>query len=200
LKWRQWTVLKPSLRSVCLGSQWVGTGLMLPKRHAFFRSLVNSSLDSEIGATSHCFLTRPSLFEGNPLRVPADAAPCAYKWVWYIPLCSARDCVPWKWKRRVFARSRFRVESITIECLGQARDYGRKAGVSARRRLFTYLVQSMLELRKAWLYRCLKPLKRFNGHDQLKITAISRIGFEPINLRYQHLKIKQVNYLTLLSE
>ena len=32
--------------------------------------------------------------------------------------------------------------------------------------------------------RCLKPLKRFNGHDRLKITAISRIGFEPINLRY----------------
>lgn len=45
--------------------------LMLPKRNAFFRSLVNSSLDSEMGRTSHCFLTRLSLFEGNPLRVQA---------------------------------------------------------------------------------------------------------------------------------
>lgn len=80
---------------------------MFPKRHAFFRSLVNSSLDSEIGVTSYCFLTRLSLFEGNPLRVQADAAPCACEWVWYIPLCSARDCVPRKWKLHVFARSRF---------------------------------------------------------------------------------------------
>lgn len=27
--------------------------------------------------TSNCFLTRLSLFDGNPLRVQADAAPCA---------------------------------------------------------------------------------------------------------------------------
>lgn len=106
--------------------------LMLPKRHAFLRSLVNSSLDSEIGVTSHCFLTRLSLFEGNPLRVQVDAAPCACEWVLNKPLCPARDCVPRKWKLHVFAPSRFMVESI--ECVGQARDYGRKAEVSARRR------------------------------------------------------------------
>ena len=95
---------------------------MLPKRHAFFRSLVNSSLDSEIGVTSYCFLTRLSFFEGNPLRVQADAAPCACEWVIYLYLCSARDCVPRKWKLHVFGRSRLMVESI--DCVGQARDYG----------------------------------------------------------------------------
>lgn len=94
---------------------------MLPKRQAFLRSLVNSSLNKEIGRTSHSFLTGLSLFDGNPLCVQADAAAPVNGFDIYL---FARHVTVYPRKQHVFARSRFMVESI--ECLGQARDYSRK--------------------------------------------------------------------------